>query len=68
MIVGSCNGLLCLHFQSLTYPTLEIKYWLRFWNPATRRRSKKLGLVCYSSPDPDAFDLYHSKLSFGYDA
>jgi hypothetical protein len=53
IVVGSCNGLLCLLFHSLiTTPTISLNYWLRFWNPATRTRSKKLGFLCVTVP-PD---------------
>ncbi|KEH23068.1 putative F-box domain-containing protein [Medicago truncatula] len=64
IVVGSCNGLLCLVFQSYVHN----KCWLRFLNPATKTRSKKLGLLCYSTPHYTSYSYYHSKFSFGYDA
>ncbi|XP_058741532.1 F-box/kelch-repeat protein At3g23880-like [Vicia villosa] len=58
-IVGSCNGLLCL--LSFSYIGHKDMY-LRFWNPATRIISEKLG---YFS---DHTDPYHPRnLTFGYD-
>jgi len=39
VVVGSCNGLLCLFGCSF----MDNEMWLRFWNPATRTISKKLG-------------------------
>jgi F-box interacting protein len=44
VVVGSCNGLVCL--RSYTFDD-EIKtvMWLRFWNPATRTISDKLGFL-----------------------
>ena len=66
IVVGSCNGLLCLLFQSLTTTaTISLNYWLRFWNPATRTRSKKLGFLCEIVPLGGPF---HFKFTFGYDA
>jgi len=66
IIVGSCNGLLCLLFHSqITTPTTSLDYWLRFWNPATRTRSKKLGFLFVSGPPGGPF---HFKFTFGYDA
>ncbi|RDY10928.1 F-box/kelch-repeat protein, partial [Mucuna pruriens] len=38
-IIGSCNGLVCLGGHN-TQDDFE-EYWIRFWNPATRMRSKK---------------------------
>jgi len=38
-VVGSCNGLVCL----LGYSNKKTHTWLRFWNPATRALSDKLG-------------------------
>jgi len=39
-IVGSCNGLVCLlGEESFNYENV----WFRFWNPATRKISDKLG-------------------------
>lgn len=48
-IVGSCNGLVCL--LGFSYDeTLDYKNnWLRFWNPATRKISDKLGYNYKSS-------------------
>jgi len=72
IVVGSCNGLLCLHFHSLTRtPTaVHLKEWLRFWNPATRTRSKKLGTLCYSTASGEDMSIILSyfKFTFGYDA
>jgi len=53
-IVGSCNGLLCLHGNSL--PTEPHNVWLRIWNPATNTLSEKIG-----------YSTKFLKLTFGYD-
>ncbi|XP_058739567.1 F-box/kelch-repeat protein At3g23880-like [Vicia villosa] len=53
-IVGSCNGLLCLLGGS--WATENKKFWLRFWNPATRTLSEKLGYL-----------TEFWRLAFGYD-
>ncbi|XP_045831192.1 F-box/kelch-repeat protein At3g23880-like [Trifolium pratense] len=57
-LVGSCNGLLCLLYYSRT----AIEFSL--WNPATRKISKKLGLL----PHGRNPDLGHFDFTFGYDA
>ncbi|KEH23076.1 putative F-box domain-containing protein [Medicago truncatula] len=68
-IVGSCNGLLCLLFNSET-ETSKPKNWLRFWNPATRTSSKNLGSFRYRTPRryDNSYGLSCYKFSFGYDA
>ncbi|XP_058741152.1 F-box/kelch-repeat protein At3g23880-like [Vicia villosa] len=58
-IVGSCNGLVCLAGHSLNEITRCKERWLRFWNPATRAISNKLGAYYYK------FKYY--KFTFGYD-
>jgi len=40
-IIGSCNGLLCLHHH--TTMSAVPKSWFRIWNPTTRIKSKKFG-------------------------
>jgi F-box interacting protein len=57
--IGSCNGLLCLLFYS---QTVAYAVQLCFWNPATRTKSEKLGLLY------DNFDLRFYNFTFGYDA
>ncbi|KEH28796.1 hypothetical protein MtrunA17_Chr4g0004801 [Medicago truncatula] len=43
-IVGSCNGLTCLADSCRRHSTdTHVEYWLRFWNPATRKISQKMG-------------------------
>ncbi|XP_058734434.1 F-box/kelch-repeat protein At3g23880-like [Vicia villosa] len=43
-IAGSCNGLICLVGHSFTNMFNEYQeYWLRLWNPATRKISQKIG-------------------------
>ncbi|CAL5191986.1 unnamed protein product [Lathyrus oleraceus] len=42
-LVGSCNGLLCLVGRSYVDGNTEM--WFRFWNPATRIISQRLGLL-----------------------
>lgn len=72
MVVGSCNGFLCTHFHYLTRtPTaVHLKEWLRFLNPATRTTSKKLGVLCHSTPSGANMSIMLSyfKSTFGYDA
>jgi len=53
-IIGSCNGLICL--QGEFPPTSPQNCWLRFWNPATKTLSKKLGYL-----------TNHFRFTFGYD-
>ncbi|XP_057432918.1 F-box/kelch-repeat protein At3g23880-like [Lotus japonicus] len=54
IVVGSCNGLICLH--CLSYKSR--KSWLCFWNPAPRLMCDKLGYFCT--------DSMNFKLTFGY--
>ncbi|XP_057444578.1 F-box/kelch-repeat protein At3g23880-like [Lotus japonicus] len=56
-LVGSCNGLICIHFHSFNIGFQED--WLYFWNPATRFLSKKLGYF--------RANYQFSKFTFGYD-
>ncbi|CAJ2670115.1 unnamed protein product [Trifolium pratense] len=51
-IVGSCNGLICMHTS--WYPNHSI--WFRLWNPATKTLSEKLGHIT---------ELF--RFTFGYD-
>lgn len=51
--VGSCNGLLCFLFGSISMTlagnvTAYQNHWFRFRNPSTRTTSKELGLFRYS--------------------
>ncbi|XP_003611199.2 F-box/kelch-repeat protein At3g23880 [Medicago truncatula] len=55
-VIGSCNGLICLFGYSYNYIR---ESWLRFWNPATRTISDKLG-HCHNPVLP-------YRLTFGYD-
>ncbi|CAL5191943.1 unnamed protein product [Lathyrus oleraceus] len=47
-VVGSCNGLLCLLGSSRVNAKTE--KWFRFWNPATRTMSPRLGSSCDNDP------------------
>jgi len=71
-VIGSCNGLVCLSFHSVrqTPTIMHLKNWFRFWNLATRTRSKDLGSLCYSTPPfiDNGSGLSYFKFSFGYDA
>jgi len=55
IIIGSCNGLLCLRCYSYIYEEEEHD-WFRFWNPATNTLSEELG--CLNE---------FFRLTFGYD-
>ncbi|XP_058749949.1 F-box/kelch-repeat protein At3g23880-like [Vicia villosa] len=59
-VVGSCNGLICVLFKSIT--NVETKYKFCLWNPATRTISEKLGIFCENEPLISPF-----KFSFGCD-
>ncbi|XP_058739569.1 F-box/kelch-repeat protein At3g23880-like [Vicia villosa] len=56
-IVGSCNGLLCLIGGSDPL-AIENQTWFRFWNPATRTLSEKLGYLSLANS---------YRFTFGYD-
>ncbi|XP_058741541.1 F-box/kelch-repeat protein At3g23880-like [Vicia villosa] len=62
-IVGSCNGLVCLAGYSLNEITRCKNIWLRFWNPATRAISDKLGYFFYY----DKYRFESCEFTFGYD-
>ncbi|XP_045801986.1 F-box/kelch-repeat protein At3g23880-like [Trifolium pratense] len=57
-VVGSCNGLVCLLGSS------EHQTWFRFWNPATRTISNKLGFLCNVKY---RYKLTDWRFTFGYD-
>jgi len=58
-VVGSCNGLLCLFCQFFNSNFNSVTF-LRFWNPATRKISPKLGYSLHK-------DLwFYPNLKFGY--
>jgi len=45
-IAGFCNGLICLTGYRFIYDSADTEcyeYWLRLWNPATRKISPKIG-------------------------
>ncbi|GAU18258.1 hypothetical protein TSUD_176000 [Trifolium subterraneum] len=65
-IVGCCNGLVCLFGYSLNKTTKHKQMWLRFWNPATRKISDKLGSDFYFDDNRYGWK-YDSKFVFGYD-
>ncbi|XP_057427156.1 F-box/kelch-repeat protein At3g23880-like [Lotus japonicus] len=56
-LIGSCNGLICIHFHSFSIWYRE--NWLCFWNPTTRSVSEKLGYFHTENR--------FSKFAFGYD-
>jgi F-box interacting protein len=65
VVLGSCNGLICLLGYSINESNNNKKVWFRFWNPATRQISNVLGS-----------DVYYHNMSyfrltafvFGYDS
>ncbi|KEH22768.1 putative F-box domain-containing protein [Medicago truncatula] len=59
-VVGSCNGLVCLLGYSLANDNAVV--WLRFWNPATRKISDKLGYL-----HADNYRRNSWMFVFGYD-
>ncbi|XP_012568752.1 F-box/kelch-repeat protein At3g23880-like [Cicer arietinum] len=61
-VIGSCNGLVCLLGLEYSSTTLSLNIWLRFWNPATRIISEKLG--SYNQPRQHYKRL---RCTFGYD-
>ncbi|RHN59611.1 putative F-box domain, galactose oxidase/kelch, beta-propeller, kelch-type beta propeller [Medicago truncatula] len=67
-IVGSCNGLLCLlggiSFDGSCYYK---DMFLRFWNPATKTLSDKLGCLGDGDSDISLFNFHRLKFAFGYD-
>ncbi|XP_045793459.1 F-box/kelch-repeat protein At3g23880-like [Trifolium pratense] len=73
-VVGSCNGLLCLLFQSRckTNKGLFRKFSFCLWNPAMRTMSQKLGTfydpnpLCDSKSPIFTYDLTY-KFAFGCD-
>ncbi|XP_039683264.1 F-box/kelch-repeat protein At3g06240 [Medicago truncatula] len=58
-VVGSCNGLLCLFSQFFTSDFNSVTL-LRFWNPATRKMSPKLGYCLHKDM------WFHPNLTFAY--
>ncbi|KEH23070.1 F-box/kelch-repeat protein At3g23880 [Medicago truncatula] len=73
MVVGSCNGLICLlyHTESTSPTVKHFKTWFRFWNPATRIRSNILGWLTYRIPRDDIdmlTFLCRFKFTFGYES
>ena len=68
-ILGSCNGLLCLH-DSLFIDEGE-EQWVRFWNPATKIMSKPSPRLFIRSrsyqTQPNHMKPYYMKRGFGYD-
>jgi len=60
-VIGSYNGLICLHGYSYHETTGYKKVWFRLWNPATRTISDKLGCNGYR------YKWNNTKFVFGYD-
>ena len=60
-ILGSCNGLFCLH-DSLFVDECE-EHWVRFWNPATKIMSEPSPRLCIRSPKKP----YYTKRGYCYD-
>ncbi|GAU30918.1 hypothetical protein TSUD_143660 [Trifolium subterraneum] len=59
-VVGSCNGLICLRFES--HSTKHVNFSFRIWNPATGTISEKLGFLRENKPILGIF-----KFTFGCD-
>jgi len=67
-IVGSCNGLLCLLVGTSFDGSYSYKdLFLRFWNPATRTLSDKLGCLGDGDNDVSLCKSHSLKFAFGYD-
>ncbi|CAL5191994.1 unnamed protein product [Lathyrus oleraceus] len=60
-VIGSCNGLVCLLGYSPSEHA-QTEFWLRFWNPATRTISDKLGFFRDVKPEWGSWNFV-----FGYD-
>lgn len=69
-IVGSYNGLICLYAKSfyMAHNVTYQDYSIYFWNPSTRKVSKKLGSFIYSTPiDQSYVHLNSFRFAFGFD-
>jgi len=62
-IVGSCNGLICI----LSYSIVSQDLWLHFWNPSTRKISKKIGHI-FRLFRGRSYKARSIKFTFGYDS
>ncbi|RHN46121.1 putative F-box domain, galactose oxidase/kelch, beta-propeller, F-box associated interaction [Medicago truncatula] len=65
VVLGSCNGLICLAGYSINECAKYKTVWFRFWNPATRNISQVLGSDVYFN------DMHISRFTvfvFGYDS
>nr|KYP50188.1 F-box/kelch-repeat protein At3g23880 family [Cajanus cajan] len=64
IVIGTCNGLVCIcsYFKTDDY----IKYWVRFWNPATRIMSEDSPYIVLFDSDYQN-ELYYLKFGFGFD-
>jgi F-box interacting protein len=65
-IIGSCNELICLFDYSYEETTTYKEMWLRFWNPATRKISDKLGSD-FNFGNSRYHWKYGGNFVFGYD-
>ena len=63
--VGSCNGLICLRFFTVSGRG-NFEYWVRFWNPATRITSQESPHLRLRRRDYMLLEDY-VKFGFGYD-
>jgi F-box interacting protein len=69
-IAGSCNGLICLFYKShsRTRTVDQEDYSIYFWNPSTRKKSKKLGSFSHTLPLDSVQCVSNSfQFAFGYD-
>lgn len=62
-IIGSCNGLVCLGGYHGEEDTIY-EYWVQFWNPATRMKSRKSPRL-HVNPCCQGFDPSNS-IGFGF--
>ncbi|XP_020229884.1 F-box/kelch-repeat protein At3g23880 [Cajanus cajan] len=64
IVIGACNGLVCICSFFIT--DHYIKYWVRFWNPATRIMSEDSPhIVLFASEYQN--EPYYLKFGFGFD-
>ncbi|KEH41203.1 hypothetical protein MTR_1g046600 [Medicago truncatula] len=62
LIIGPCNGLICLEGGSYSFYDYQ-EYWLRLWNPATKEITPKFG---YFQEDLFGYSRFHAYYQFNF--